>query len=119
MEPSTPHEREVRAARNQSLFRSVNEKLRRLNETFAAVTESFTIACECADTTCIEMIEIHPHDYLALRAEPRHFAVLSGHVYPEVEVVVRESEHYVVVEKIAAAARVAEILAPDASPERD
>ena len=117
MEPSTQHEREVRAARNQALFRAINEKLRRLNETFASVTETFTVACECADTTCIEMIEISPHDYLAVRAEPRHFAVLPAHVYPEVEVVVRESERYLVVEKTAAAAEVAELLAPNASPE--
>jgi hypothetical protein len=112
MEPSSQEEREVRAARNQSLFRSVNEKLRTLNETFASMTETFAIACECADASCLEMIEIQPHDYLAVRSEPRHFTVLAAHVYPEVEVIVRESDGYVVVEKIAAGGKMAEILAP-------
>ena len=111
MESSSQDEREVRAARNQALFRAINEKLKTLNEAFAEVTDTFTIACECADTACIAMIEIHPHEYAAVRAEPRHFAVLPGHVYPDVEVVVRESDGYVVVEKTLAAAEAAEILA--------
>ena len=118
MGSSSHDEREVRAARNQSLFRAVNEKLRTLNVAFALVTETFTIACECADTDCFEMIEIHPHDYLAVRAEPRHFAVRPGHVYADVEVVVRESEEYVVVEKIGTAAEVAEALAAETATER-
>jgi hypothetical protein len=113
MEPGTQDEREVRAARNQALFRAINEKLRALNETFATVTERFTIACECADTGCVEMIDIHPHEYLAVRAEPRHFVVRPGHIYPDVEDVVSEADGYVVVEKSGTAAEVAEILAPE------
>jgi hypothetical protein len=115
MEPDAQYdEREVRAARNQSLFRAVNEQMRALDQAFATVTETFTIACECADTSCVERLEIHPHEYLAVRSEPRQFAVLPGHVYPDVETVVRESYAYVVVEKIAGAGEVAEALAPEA-----
>jgi 5-bromo-4-chloroindolyl phosphate hydrolysis protein len=110
---SSQEEREVRAARNQALFRVVNENLRTLHEAFASVTGTFTIACECADRSCVEMLEIEPQEYLSIRAEPRHFAVLPEHVYPEVEVVVRESDRYVVVEKTAAAAEVAESLAEE------
>jgi len=114
MEPDTQQqEREVRAARNQSLFRAVNEQMRGLDQVFATVTETFTIACECADTNCLEKLEIHPHEYLAVRSEPRQFAVLPGHVYPDVETVVRESYAYVVVEKFAAAGAVAELMAPE------
>ena len=110
MESSSQQEREVRAARNQALFRAINERLEALNEAVASVTETFTIACECADTTCIEMIDIDPNEYQAMRAQPRHFAVRPGHVYPEVEAVVSESEQFVVVEKIGTAGEVAEIL---------
>jgi hypothetical protein len=113
MESSSEQEREVRAARNQSLFRAVNEKLEAMNEAFVQFTETFTIACECADLTCVEMLELNPDEYQAVRAEPRHFAVLPGHIYPEVEVVVCESEGYVVVEKIGTAAEVAELLKRD------
>ena len=106
-------EREVRAARNQALFRAVNEKMRKLNDDVASPTGNFTIACECADTSCLEMIEMIPGDYLAMRSEPRHFVVLPGHVLTEVETVVRKGDSYVVVAKVETAAKVAEALAPE------
>ncbi len=105
-------EREVRAARNQSMFRQVNEKLARLNEAVGALRDEYVIGCECADTTCIRTLEITADDYEAVRKEPNTFAVLPGHIYSDVEVVVRETENYVVVRKIAAAAEVAEALDP-------
>jgi len=83
-------EREVRAARNQSLFRVVNEKLKDLNAAFEDVVGTDAVACECADIECIETVEIAPGDYDAIRANPRHFVVRRGHVYPDVERVVRE-----------------------------
>ena len=103
-------EREVRAVRNQALFRAVNEKLKMLNDSFQSITGTFTIACECADTTCVEMLEIERDEYSAIRGQPRHFAVLPGHVYPEVERVVRESDGHIVVEKSGSSADVVEIL---------
>jgi hypothetical protein len=109
-------EREVRAARNQALFRSVNEKMRQLNEDVASVTGSFTIACECADTGCLEMIEIAPAEYLAVRGQPRRFVVLEDHVYADVETIVGESDGYVVVEKTETAGEVAEQLTPEDVP---
>jgi hypothetical protein len=111
MEPATHEEREVRAARNQALFRAVNEKLATLNDAFAQVSGTFSIACECADTSCVEMIEIAPEEYRAVRAEPRRFVVRVGHTYGDVEVVVHESSAYVVVEKVAGAGETAELLA--------
>ena len=92
MDADSLNEREVRAARNQSLFRAVNEKIREMDEALSSLTETFVIACECADTTCIGALEIARDEYGAVRKEPRHFAVLTGHVYPEVEKVVRETE---------------------------
>jgi predicted RNA methylase len=103
-------EREVRAARNQSLFRAVNEKMTQVNQAFVSVTGAYAIACECADTSCVQTVDIAPDAYEQVRANPRQFVVLHGHVYPEVEIVVGEADAYVVVEKIAAAARVAEEL---------
>lgn len=112
MEPelSDPNEREVRAARNESLFRAVNEQIKGLTDAFAVVAGSFAIACECADTSCIETLELSPEEYEAIRAEPRQFAVRPEHVYPDTEEVVRESNGFVVVEKTARAADVAEVL---------
>jgi len=107
---SGANEREVRAARYHSLFRAVNEKLMALNESFVSLTETVAIVCECADTTCIAMIDVDPAAYAAVRKEPRHFIVRRGHVYPDAEVVVRETQGYVVVEKTDMAGEGAETL---------
>jgi 5-bromo-4-chloroindolyl phosphate hydrolysis protein len=104
---------EVRAARNQSLFRSVNEKLEHLNEPFGTLDGNYTIVCECADLTCIRTLDIEARRYLAVRENPRQFVVFSDHVYPEVESVVARFDGYVIVEKEDRAGEVAE--ASDAS----
>lgn len=108
------HEREVRAARNQALFRSINEKLRELNEAMSAASRTFVIACECADTSCLATFDIPAERYEQIRANPAHFAVRPGHVYPEVEDVVEETEGdpFVVVRKRGAAGAYAERVDP-------
>ena len=108
MEPLSQDEREIRAARNQVMFRAVNEKIRELNETFAVVTDTFTIACECSDPYCVATVEVEPDDYKAIRANPRQFAVLPGHADTAIEHVVTETERYHVAEKRGKAAAVAE-----------
>ena len=106
---SERHEREVRAARNQALFRSVNEKMRELNEPFADLTGSFAITCECADSTCTEQLELPPSDYEEVRTHPARFFVLQDHVYPEIENVVSRSHPYVVVQTFDEIAQAAEL----------
>jgi hypothetical protein len=106
VEPPTENESQLRAARNQALFRQINERLVSVNEAFVALTGTFAIACECADRECIETIDIRPEEYVAVRTDPRHFAVLPGHVYLDVERVVRTTDTYAVVEKTGAAAAV-------------
>lgn len=101
MDQKTQHDREVRAARNQALFRAVNEKLRELNEAFSSVTETYAIACECADTTCVETLQIAMDDYLEVRENPDRFVVLRAHVFPDVERTVAQNDGYCVVEKNA------------------
>ena len=109
MEMGQPgEEREVRAARNQSLFRVVNEKLKDINAAFEDVADTHAVACECADFQCIETVDIAHGEYDAIRANPRHFVVRRGHVYPDVERVIREVDGYAVVEKTGRAGEVAE-----------
>ena len=104
--------REVRAARNQAMFRAVNEETRDVNEGFASITDTYAIVCECADLACLESIEIRRLDYFAIRANPRQFVVAHGHVFPDVERVVSESDGYAVVEKVGEAGVVAEAMEP-------
>ena len=108
MDAGSGDEREIRGARNQALFRAVNEKLTELNAAFVSASDTFVIACECADPTCVQTVEVAPDAYAQVRANPRRFVVMRGHVYPDIEDVVGEAYTYVVVEKIARAAEVVE-----------
>jgi hypothetical protein len=102
-------EREVRAARNQSLFRAVNEKLRQLNESFEGLTDTFAIACECSHLHCVELIEIPADAYDEVRRSPRTFVVLPEHADTLIERITDEGREYAIVEVFApAAARVVE-----------
>ena len=107
MEASFEESRRVRAARNQSMFRAVNERLREMNEGFSSLAGTSTITCECADPECVEPLEITPDEYAAVRHEAAQFAVLPGHVYPDVERVVQELDGHTVVEKIGVGSEIA------------
>ena len=100
-------EREARAARNQAMFRAVNEKMVELNDVLSNMSGEYAISCECADTTCIRTVSIAPEAYLAVRANPRQFVVLPGHVLPELEQIVAQNGCYVVVEKHGTAGELA------------
>ncbi len=100
--------REVRIARYQSLFREVNEKLKKINEAFEVVIGTHAITCECADLECIAPLQITGEEYAVVRANPRRFVVLRDHVHPEAENVVEEEDGYVVVEKFGIAGETAE-----------
>jgi hypothetical protein len=94
----------IRAARNQALFRAINDELRIALP--ADDGNTITIACECADETCVETIEVSVERYAETRSDAKRFIVLTGHVYPEVEMTVAEEPQFVVVEKIGEAAEV-------------
>jgi hypothetical protein len=100
--------REVRAARNESLFRSVNEKLEQLNEAFETLDGRHTIVCECAELTCLRTLDIEERAYLEVRENPRRFVVLPDHVCADVERVVGAFDGYAIVEKEHTAGAVAE-----------
>ncbi len=93
------------AARDQSLFRDVNE---RVAQYVSALVPEFL--CECTSHECIAAIPIAAEDYEAIRAVSNHFLVLPGHVVPEIETVVRETHRYAVVEKFGTGAEVAAAL---------
>jgi hypothetical protein len=108
MSGETSFERKERAARNETLFRSVNEELKDLAASFQHVSNESPYTCECSDSECIERLWLSMDEYEAIRAVPNHFAVLPGHVDRELETVVRETDRYVVVAKIGEAAAIAD-----------
>jgi hypothetical protein len=98
----------TKGARNQSLLRDVNERINEL------VGEAWNpeFLCECADTSCLETLELSLGEYEAIRSSPVRFPIKPGHEVPEFERVVEEHGGYVVVEKFGEAAEVATKLDP-------
>ncbi len=101
-----------RAARNEALFRRVNERLEEVNEAFSTVVDDAEFVCECASIDCVEKIELTLAEYEALRSVPTHFVVKRGHVLPESERVVEDRGDYSVVEKFGHAGERARQLDP-------
>jgi len=100
-------DREQRAAKNQSLFREINERVSDLNEGFSRVSDVGGWICECANDTYIERVVMYADEYEAIRRDGKRFFVAPGdeHVWPDVEVVTERKKHYWIVEKIGRAGR--------------
>jgi hypothetical protein len=98
--------RKYQIARNEALFREVNERVQEVSETRATLTTDFL--CECGDAACTETIPMRDEEYEHVRADPRLFAVLPGHEILDVEEVVAENQRFNVVRKHIAEAAIAE-----------
>jgi hypothetical protein len=91
-----------RAARNEEVFRGVNERIEEGAEQHQ-VSDSLPFHCECGASACLETIEIPPARYAAIVRERYHFVVIPGHEEPRIERVVETEAHFLVVEKIGEA----------------
>jgi hypothetical protein len=101
-------QRQINAARNQSLFREVNERI----EGLRPLSTFVEFICECCDERCAERVELTREEYETMRANPNQFAVKPSHVAREVEVVLYDNARYAIVSKIGAGAAVAAQLDP-------
>ena len=104
--------RQERAARNESLFRDVNE---RIKSTASNLSPMFTeFMCECADDSCFEHVSLTSEEYSSVRKMgPVFFIVRPGHEAADIERVVGgEAERFEIVEKQDVAAEVATELDP-------
>ncbi len=92
-----------RLARNEAMFREVNERVESVHSDWSAFGPEtpLRIVCECSHADCAEMVEIGANAYTAVREDPTRFIVLRGHDEPDVERVVQEQQGYAVVEKTA------------------
>lgn len=99
---------EQRAARNEALFREVNENIASLEERFGATVTEPVYVCECANTACAEQLAIDPETYRRVRQEPRWFFLRPGHEDAQLERIVERHRDYLIVEKTGAAGHVAE-----------
>jgi hypothetical protein len=87
-----------RLARNQALFRDVNERLLELAGGFQ--DGAVDIVCECSREDCTTTLAVMRDDYESVRAHSTFFLVTTGHELLEVERVVDRRDGFTVVEKI-------------------
>lgn len=99
---------EQRAARNEALFREVNENIARLEERHGTTATAPVFLCECANAACTEQISVDTETYRRVREQPRLFLVRPGHQDPQIERVVEHFRDYLIVEKTGTAGEVAE-----------
>ena len=101
-----------RAARNQSTFREVNERIKEITQTHDE--QRAEILCECSDVTCSTRIEIGLGEYDDVRSHGNRFVILKEHADLDVERIVAENDRFCVVEKIGRGAELAFELDPRA-----
>jgi hypothetical protein len=100
-----------RLASNQALFRSVNETMQDLEKRFGPRPDDrIAFVCECSHLDCVEEIAITHAEYTGVRSNPRWFVVAPSdeHVFPEIELVIKRTDRYFVLQKIDVAGEVAE-----------
>jgi hypothetical protein len=99
--------RQQRVAKNEALFREVNERIKEVNVEVAAA-EPADFLCECGAEDCTQPVALTLTEYEGVRSDATHFAIVPGHEVPDVERVISQNERFAIVEKAApAAARIA------------
>jgi hypothetical protein len=66
------------------------------------------VMCECGRADCDRLIAVTREEYEGIRQDGRRFAVAKGHVRPDVERVVGETDRFLVVQKRGAAGAIGE-----------
>jgi hypothetical protein len=89
-------DRKERIARNEALFRVVNERVREVSREDEGLVG---FLCECGDEACTETVSLPVGKYAEVRADPTRFVVVPGHEIEAVESVVRRRGSFLVVRK--------------------
>ncbi|MFL6049633.1 MAG: hypothetical protein ACJ738_07630 [Gaiellales bacterium] len=95
--------RRDRLVKNELAFRDYNNRRVEIEQQAVAVDgvedEPVPFVCECGSADCIGALLVTVDQYEAGHSTPNRFVVKAGHVYPDVEFVAEQHEHYWVVEK--------------------
>ena len=87
-------------AKNEALFRDVNERVKEVGENHNLSTQDrWDFLCECGNAECMERISLTVEEYERVRADPVLFAVVPGHERPTVEIVVDTTGEYSLIRK--------------------
>ena len=92
-------ERARRIVENERLFEAVNAAVKDVNARLGIDDESEQYVCECSIQECTQRIALTRGEYAEARETPARFFMLAGHRDPAHEVIIRETDRYVLVEK--------------------
>ena len=104
--------RQERLARNEALFREVNERVRVLAAVHGNDGHVYEFFCECSNADCTFQLRATLDEYEAVRAHGDRFLVAREHALPEIETVVERTDAWWIVEKQGEPAALAEELDP-------
>ena len=90
-------DRNERLARNEAMFRSVNERVEEIVQ--PGRDEEIDFLCECGNSRCIEKVTLRRHEYEEIRSDATQFAVVPGHEIPEIEETIQQTDRFFVVRK--------------------
>jgi hypothetical protein len=85
-----------RLAKNQALFREVNERINEIRPDTLGFVE---FICECSDEGCSESVAMRADEYEEVRSGPDRFFVAPGHETVAVENVVEDHGRFLVIQK--------------------
>jgi len=106
-------ERDERLARNEALFRDVNERIAAQGSEWELdAPDLHDYLCECGRRDCTMRVSMTRQEYERVRRHGKQFFVVPGHELPEVEHVVEREDRYLVVEKHGTAGNFADALDP-------
>jgi hypothetical protein len=88
--------RASRLARNEALFREVNERIAELAH---PQIDSLQIVCECASIGCQTQLAVPIDEYRETREHPHRFIVAPGHIVLDAEHLVASNDGYQIVDK--------------------
>jgi len=92
--------RETRLARNETLFREVNERIEEAVQPANREDDHvYEFLCECSNSDCTLLLPLTIPEYEAVRSDARQFIVAPGHDLPEIECVVAKTDGYQIVRK--------------------
>jgi hypothetical protein len=99
-----------RRARNEALFREVNERVEEVSTRLSALDDESDVTgfvCECSGVNCTDLVKITYAQYEAVRSDPRRFLIRPGHEDLKVDRVVERHSEFTIVEKFGEASEVA------------
>jgi hypothetical protein len=103
-------------ALTEAAFRIANERMAAWEERQSSDGGPESYYCECAFEDCKEEIRLTREQYDAVRAQPRQFFVLHGHIIEDLEIELERNDGYSVIEKPPALAPLLEHTDPRGEP---